>query len=366
MPRHPPIRPHQRESNSRKTTTRETHLKILFFYICKAIGLFHLSRFLMRRRLLILCFHGIALADEHAFRPMLFMRESVFRNRLETIRKNGFPVVSLSEGLSRLSAGQLPPNPITITIDDGFYNALSRAAPILQSYSLPATLYLTTYYVEKGTPIFRLVVQYMFWKTTVEHLEPLDQPWGPDQAIVLNDPGQRDTITWKIIGYGESKCDEPGRQAICQTLGAVLAVDYEELVASRILGLVAEEELLTLERMGIDIQLHTHRHRLPPEDEAACRREIQDNREFIQNALGETKTHLCYPSGVWDKGQWPCLEAEGVESATTCEPGLNTASTPRMGLHRVLDQDNLSRIEFEAELFGFCELLRILSGKHRR
>jgi hypothetical protein len=55
-----------------------------------------------------------------------------------------------------------------------------------------------------------------------------------------------------------------------------------------------------------------------------------------------------------------------VESATTCEPGLNTAETPLLGLYRILDQDDLSQIEFEAELFGFSELIRIVTGKRRR
>ena len=102
-------------------------LKVLFFHLSRACGLFHLSRFLMRRRLLILCFHGIALDDEANFRPMLFMRESQFRRRLETIRQHGFPVLSLPAALDALEDGSLPRNALSITIDDGFYNALSKA-----------------------------------------------------------------------------------------------------------------------------------------------------------------------------------------------------------------------------------------------
>ena len=342
-----------------------TGLKILFFHLCKTIGLFHLARFLMRRRLLILCFHGIALHDEARFRPMLFMREAVFRQRLQTIRRHGFPVARLGDALEGLETGSHPSNTVVITIDDGFYNALSRAAPILQSFGLPATLYLTSYYVEKAVPIFRLVIQYMFWKTEADALGPVEQPWGPSERIALSDAAQRDRLAWRIIDYGEGRTDECGRERICRILGGMLNVDYEEIVESRILSLVTREELPRLESMGLDIQLHTHRHRLPVDDEAACRREIRDNQTFILDALGERKVHLCYPSGVWSKEQWPCLEAEGVRSATTCEPGLNTNRTPRYGLYRILDQDNLSQIEFEAELFGFCELIRILTGRRR-
>jgi len=339
-------------------------VKIQFFQACKALGLFHLSRFLMRRRLLILCFHGIALNDEARFRPKLFMRESLFRQRLETIQRYRFPVLPLSEALEGLDQDSMPDNSVAITIDDGFYNALVKAAPLLAQYNLPATLYLTSYYAEKRTPIFRLVVQYMFWKTTASKLDLFDQDWGPDQIVSLDDESARNEVAWQIIEYGERHCDEPGRQAICQTLGAMLQVDYGEIVESRILSLVTPQELASLQESDIDIQLHTHRHRLPVNDKE-CRREIRENKHFLRQALGEDKEHLCYPSGEWSTSQWACLTSEGIKSATTCEAGLNTAKTPRLALYRILDEDNLSQIEFEAELFGFSELLRILSGKHR-
>ena len=155
-------------------------------------------------------------------------------------------------------------------------------------------------------------------------------------------------------------------QSICHQLGERLGVDYERIVQSRILSLITPEELPYLQEMGVDLQLHTHRHRLPVDDEETCRREIRDNRAFLEQALGEEKCHLCYPSGVWSLDQWPCLTVEDMKSATTCEPGLNTSKTPRLALYRILDQDDLSQIEFEAELYGFCELIRIATGKRRR
>jgi len=341
-------------------------LKTTIFTAAKWLGLFHLSRFLMRRRLLILCYHGIALQDEADFRPMLFMREGLFRQRLETIKRYRFPVLPLQKALSDLRNGTMVSNGIVITIDDGFYNALSRAAPLLKKFDLPATLYLTSYYVEKGTPIFRLVVQYMLWKTQVTQLEPLGEPWGPDQGVSLADERLRHAVTWKIIEYGETQCDEDGREDICRTLGGLLQVDYDQIVESRILSLMTPEELPRMEALGVDLQLHTHRHRLPVGDEETCKREIRDNRKFMLSILEEHKHHLCYPSGEWNEELWECLESEGVASATTCEAGLNTAKTPPLRLYRILDQDDLSQIEFEAELFGFCELIRIVAGKRKR
>lgn len=341
------------------------NFKVAFYYLCRSLGLFHLSRFLMRRRLLILCFHGVALDGEEKFQPDLFMREPLFRQRLKAIRQAGFPVLPLADALTGLKNNSLPPNSVSLTIDDGFYNVLAKTAPIIEEYKLPATLYLTSYYVEKGVPVFRLVVQYLFWKTSKIELDASDHDWGPKTPVALEDSAGREQIIWEIIDYGESHCDEQGRQNICHELGACLNVDYDAITKSRILSLLRPEELPLLQKLGIDIQLHTHRHSLPLDSEAECRREIRENKAFLEKALGQEKSHLCYPSGIWSKEQWPCLEAEGIESATTCEPGLNTADTPRLGLYRILDQDDLSQIEFEAELFGFCELIRLVTRRRR-
>ncbi len=340
--------------------------KTFVFHICKTIGLFHLSRILMRRRLLILCYHGFQLLDEARFRPTLFMQDSTLKQRLATLQRYRFPVLPLEKALERLEKDSIPNNAVCITIDDGFFSVLSKAAPLLKDYGMPATLYLTSYYSGKETPIFRLVVQYMFWKTSVTSLDLSDRSWGPDTAIELSGKDVENNVLWDIIDYGENECDEAARQDICHLLGARLGIDYKQIVDSRILSLLNRDELSALYAQSFDIQLHTHRHRLPVDNELVARREIRENKAFLRRLLGIEKTHLCYPSGVWSRRQWPWLERERIASATTCEPGFNTATTPLLGLYRILDQDNLSQIEFEAELFGFSELVRIITGKRRR
>jgi len=320
----------------------------------------------MRRRFLILCFHGFQIDDEAAFRPKLFMRDSVLKKRLDSIRRYGFPVLPLGSALNGLADGSLPDNALCITIDDGFYSVLDKALPLLKEYGMPATLYLTSYYIAKKTPIFRLVVQYIFWKTSAENLDLSDQAWGPISSVSLENEETRNQIIWDIIDYGEQDCGEEGRQIICSLLGQRLNIDYAGIIESRILSLMTPEELRALDAGQFDVQLHTHRHRLPTDSETECRQEIQENKQMLMEILGINKTHLCYPSGIWGEHQWPWLKEEGVESATTCEPGLNTSKTPLLALYRILDQDDLSQIEFEAELFGFSELIRIITGKHTR
>jgi peptidoglycan/xylan/chitin deacetylase (PgdA/CDA1 family) len=134
-------------------------------------------------------------------------------------------------------------------------------------------------------------------------------------------------------------------------------VDFEELIASRRLTLLTEAEITELSRRGFDIQLHTHRHRLPENDRDA-KRELDDNRAVLAPLTGRPLNHLCYPSGVWSKALWPVLESEGVDTCTTCEPGLNSPETPPLAWSRFLDFQFVPQIVFEAEASGFAHIAR--------
>jgi peptidoglycan/xylan/chitin deacetylase (PgdA/CDA1 family) len=332
-------------------------VKQTLLYLSRTLGLFALARRLTRRGLRIICFHGGSVGDEHRFRPGLFMRSETIRRRLQTLARHGYPVLDLSSALRALTAVRLPPCATVITIDDGFHSTYTQAAALLREFRLPATVYVTTYYVAKQTPIFRLVVHYLFWKTDATVLDGTGlQPLQPVPHD-LTEPVLKMRLCWDLIHHGEAKLSEVGRVELSRELARRLGIDYEALVRSRAFHLMTTDEVRALADSGIDIQLHTHRHCLPPEPELAGR-EVVENRACLAGVSRQPLEHLCYPSGIWSQKHWPTLQALGIASATTCDAGLNYPDTPRCALRRFLDAENVSAIEFEAELSGFTELLR--------
>ena len=345
-------------------------LKLAVFFLARLLGLFSVASWLTRHRLKILCYHGFALHDEAAFRPGLFISPAIFEARLETLRRYGLHVLPLDEGVERLYAGTLPPRAVAITVDDGFHSVRSLAVPTLERHGMPATVYVTTYYVEHPNPIFRLVIQYMFWKTPQRTLTLRDVPWSAAADIDLSDPAQRDRATWDCIRYGETHCTEEERCGISRRMGDLLRVPYTEIEAARILHLMTPEELRELAQKGIDIQLHTHRHVFPGDDMARAEREIAENRAALTRMLGQRSfAHFCYPSGLWAEHQWAWLDRMGVKSTTTCLYGLNSRKSPRQALGRFLDAQDIHPLEFEAFLTGFSAVpatLRRLIDLRRR
>ena len=332
-------------------------IKLFVLWMCRSLGLFRLAGWLTRRHLKILCYHGFELADETRFRPKLFMSGARFEQRLRVLGASGMRVLRLDDAVKRLYTGTLPDHAVVVTVDDGFHSVASIAAPRLKAHGFPATVYVTTYYVDNSNPIYRLVVQYMFWKTRRTVVELPILPMPEVAKVDLTEHSQAERAMWSWIRHGEER-SEAERVELCRRLGELLDVGYDDIVKSRAMQLMSPAEIASLEQAGLDVQLHTHRHRFPNDDRQDAEREIDDNRRSLGRWLAGERLHFCYPSGLFDSRQFEWLDAVGIESSTTCLPGLNSAATPRHALRRFLDGENIHQLEFEAALSGFTDLLR--------
>jgi peptidoglycan/xylan/chitin deacetylase (PgdA/CDA1 family) len=100
---------------------------------------------------IILMYHSVApgeaaryIEPANCIDPRTFERQMAF---LAAERR----VVALSALVEEIAAGRTPPaGTVCITFDDGYRDNLTVAAPILEKYRLPATLFAATGYVERG------------------------------------------------------------------------------------------------------------------------------------------------------------------------------------------------------------------------
>jgi peptidoglycan/xylan/chitin deacetylase (PgdA/CDA1 family) len=332
----------------------------------KWLGAFAVSRVLTRRGLRILCYHGFTMADEHEWNPGLFIRTDDFERRLQFLADSPYTVLPLDQALAAFDRGRLPSNTVVITIDDGFFSTYARALPQLARYAMPAVLYISTYYVENSSPVFNLAVSYLFWKTreAAFDLTALGVPdLGRVDWAVLDDRA-RQAVVQAVVRRGETLRGQALRDALLHALGDRLRVDTAALVRSRTLSFVTPAEARALEASGVDLQLHTHRHRSPGERTAALA-ELSDN-DRVLRTLGRRARHFCYPSGERERWRREWLVEAGIASAVTAEVGLNFAGADRYALRRFLDSANTNQIEFEAELSGFCDGVRavIAAARH--
>lgn len=322
--------------------------------LLKSSGIFTLAKNSRWRnqRLLILCYHGIALEEEHQWIPSLYMHPDLFEQRLQALRSGKYAVLPLGEAVERLYRSDLPPKSVAITFDDGTYDFYSQAYPRLRDYGFPATVYQTTFYCDYRQPVFHLICSYMLWKRRGRVVKAAGADGIPAVLDLGTAAGRAKALSHLVTFAENEKLREEQKNELAARLASVLDVDYSELVRKRILQLMRPEEISQLAHQGVDFQLHTHRHRTQL-NENLFLREIRDNRKRLLEMMPDTATsHFCYPSGVYHLEFLPWLKKEGVISATTCENNLASPDDNPLLLPRFVDTSGRSPLEFESWLTG--------------
>jgi peptidoglycan/xylan/chitin deacetylase (PgdA/CDA1 family) len=306
-----------------------------------------------QQRLLILCYHGTSLADEHLWDPDLYIQPDRLRRRLTHLRNAGCSVLPLPSALQRLYNGTLPPRSVAITYDDGTYDFYQVALPVIREFSYPVTVYLTTYYSDHNQPVFNVMLRYLLWKAQGRALHfpevvpedtPLTEDSRPEVAAAFRQFAAENALS------GSQK------DLLLERLAQALEINYPELRQRRLLQLMTPEEAREAARSGVDVQLHTHRHRLY-DSRPEFQGEIEENRRRVESITGRPANHFCYPAGCHlpEFPQW--LGEMGVLSATTTETGIATRSSNPFLLPRLIDTSKLSSAEFAAWVSGLAALL---------
>ena len=319
----------------------------------KGVGAFHLVQGSdwRRQRLLILCFHGISLEDEHEWRPYLYIRPQQLDRRIEILQRGKYAILPLAEALERLYRGDLPDRSVALTFDDGGYDFYAQAYPRLKQTGFPVTVYLTTYYNALEVPIFSLICSYIMWKAREQGMVDLRE-FGGAQAVALESEAERQTAINQIIAWADGQNNSGAwKNEIAARLAQSLGIDYQQLLGKRILQLMNQREVKELSGADVDFQLHTHRHRTPAK-ENLFRKEIAENRMQIAQTTGKMPRHFCYPSGAYRPEFQAWLRAEEILSATTCDTGIATRQSNPLLLPRFVDTSGRSDLEFESWVNG--------------
>ena len=307
-----------------------------------------------QQRLLILGYHGVARYDEHEWDPQLYIAPERLRQRMQLLAQERCNVLPLGEAVVRLQSGTLPPRAVTITFDDGYHDFYSVAFPVIESFGYPVTLYLTTYYVEYNRPVFTPMCRYLLWKGRLQ--QSLLWPEVFPVPCAVDSVAGREAATAAIRGFASSRqLSAHEKDQLLARLAERLGIDYEDLCQRRVLHLMTSAEARTLAARGLDLEYHTHRHRVY-QGRADAFAELDDNRRVLETLTTQRPQHFCYAGGSYLPEHLTHLAAYGIRSATTCSRGLCTARTHPLLLPRLVDTMAVSDLEFRSWLAGTASL----------
>ncbi|MFC5768213.1 polysaccharide deacetylase family protein [Thauera sinica] len=330
-------------------------LKTAILFAAQYLGLFSLCRYLTRRHLRILCYHGTWLGPAPHYGDCLFMNAKRFQQRMDALKRRGYRVIPLAQACERLPAGRLGARDIVITIDDGWKGAYRHMLPVLEECGFPATLYIATEPVLLGEPLLHLLTPYLLARSC---RNPADHAGlFPELGLKTTDQAR---IAEALAGHVSRHATAADRRAALARIGDRLGVDTTDLETRGAFSLMDPDEIRLARARGVDVQLHTHTHRMHNFDAARVATEITLNRQHLAPITGQDESefvHFCYPSGLHRDTIYPILRRAGIRSATTTDFGLNAPSAEPLALKRILDCESMSNLELEARLCGFWSLV---------
>lgn len=292
-------------------------------------------------RLRILNYHAVC-EDRFAQQgwvPPYFVTRSAFESQLAYLQRHTC-VLPLDEAVARLRDKNLPKRCVAITFDDGYANNLHVALPLLQKYKLPATIFLTTGYIESGT---------LFHYDRIQLIRFL-------QGRTLNDDKED---FW--FGYGTQPLDAVLEHVQVEWSKVESRLSPEQRDTLRPLSL---DELLAFDPKLVDFGSHTDRHPILSAESSAVREwEISTSIQKLKQWTGRSVRLFSYPNG--DPGDFgeldkQVLRARGVEAAFSTIAGTNQPGGDLYELRRYGVGLNHSISSFIAELTGFRTFLASL------
>lgn len=229
------------------------------------------------------------------------------------VLSQAFEIVPLSE----IRSGRTSRKPLAaITFDDGYRDVATVAAPILERFDCPATVFLTT-----GA----IGAKREFWWDELTRIV-LESDYVGDIAFVAKGKDVRRTLTagrrdrrkahreiWAILASLDGSERADILEALAATTGADLAPRPSHAIMSA-------DDVARLKGGPLAVGAHTVTHpNLPDLDPEAQWREISQSRRDCEILTGERPDTFAYPHGTYAPVSVAAVKQAGFTVGVTCE-----------------------------------------------
>ena len=122
---------------------------------------------LKKNQITIYLFHGVINKKIKSMRNYTgkHIEKKKFQKLMKKLSKHGNPISINDAVLSLQGKNKIKSKSFVITFDDGFYNNISVAYPILKKLNIPFTIYLTTKFIDKNSMSWVDQIEYCVDKT---------------------------------------------------------------------------------------------------------------------------------------------------------------------------------------------------------
>jgi peptidoglycan/xylan/chitin deacetylase (PgdA/CDA1 family) len=294
----------------------------------------------------VLTYHRVALPDD----PTVFDRGVVdvapdqFARQLAFI-KRWFHPIGIGD-LRAFAAGRssLPQNPLMVTFDDGYRDNHDVALPLLVRYGVRAVFFLATDYVARRRLYWWDRVSLVVMRSDRPRLE---MTYPEPMALPLGTTAAKRTAIARIQRIIKDRARVDLERLLVdleRAAGVTLSGSEERRLADA--TVMTWEHAVALRRAGMDVQSHTHTHRvLQTLDPRDLERELRVSRVALEEVVGAPVRAVSYPVGK------PLGGAIRIRQAVR-EAGYDLGFSNATGVNRTraLDPLDVKRISLDMSI----------------
>lgn len=324
-------------------------------------------RLMMRRRGAILMYHRVFGPETRLpdYSPNgMAVTAQQFARQMQFIASR-YQVVSLQELVTNLqrSSREFRPNLCAITFDDGWRDVYDHAYPVLRQYSLPATVFLTTNFVDRRTWFWEERAKFALahiWSILRKPVQIADSTLHQDLEACLNRVPLPPLVSVRLDDLPQylgrvirlvSEWQEPDRARWMSQVELVLT--REPFIEPR--QFLNWEEIREMAGQGIEMGNHTvTHHNLAILPDAQVRTELSGAADRIRERLGKPVRNIAYPYGKHAEGTKRIAAEMGAASACTTRLGLVKSGDDLYSLKRINVHSDVSESDaaFAARLLN--------------
>jgi len=313
-------------------------------------------------RITILMYHRVV--DDCRQHRRLCISTKTFREHMRYLARSRYQLISLSTLLRYLRGEeQLTQDCVAVTFDDGYRDVFINAYPVLKELRIPATIFLTTGFVDsQQTPWWdRLAVAVrklrsldgrcdkMGTGSVAAGISPENRPAGKVPVPILS-PESIPPDTWNRIHAAVAGSSWRAEARLDEMVESLKRLDQQQ--RSQLIDALeriappedADPLMLTWEMIRamrgelITFGAHTVSHAILGQiDAEAARREILASKARIEGILGESVSFFAYPDGrIADVSERTVqlVKDGGYKLAVTGQSGANDHSADPLLLKR--------------------------------
>ncbi len=298
-----------------------------------------------KNSLLILMFHRVNDSRSKFYCPMPV---TAFKALCEFVKER-YEVINISEIQSHFKKSNKPA--AIISFDDGHYDIMENAFPVLAALGLKFNVNIDTEVLETGKPQDFVRVYDVLNSTNIQsykHAELMDQPIIIDR---LNTIATEKQFTKLLSGLPAAQ-----KRAVTDDLTAVAGMDNKNFAK-----MLNSNDLKTLSKYGVEFGSHTHTHSfLTNLTEDQIKFELTHSKNILEGILQKPVEVLAYPNGKYNATVETIAQQMGYKYLLQTDDEINLVENNdnKCNSYKRVSQYHHSLPEALAHTYGITKLIR--------